>query len=51
MINKNIYLTERQLKRLDNLTNKTGLLFSEVIRRAIDELLDREEKKLKGQNK
>lgn len=49
MINKNVYLTEKELERLANLTEETGLLFSELIRRAVDELLDREEEKLERQ--
>jgi len=39
------YLTEGQIKRLKNVSKKTGLTVSELIRRAIDEHLGKYEKK------
>ena len=39
------YLTEVEIKRLRMVSKKTGLSVSELIRRAIDEYLERYEKK------
>jgi predicted DNA-binding protein len=41
----NYHLTEAEITRLQTLSNKTGLSVAEIIRRAIDEYLDRKEKK------
>ena len=35
----NLYLTEKQIAKLKALSKKTGLCFSELIRRAIDSFL------------
>ena len=43
----NFYLTEVQIKRLQVMSNKTGLTASEILRRAIDEYWERHEKKAK----
>jgi len=37
----NHHLTEKQIKKLKELSEKTGLSASELIRRALDEYLDR----------
>lgn len=41
----NIYLTQKQIKRLNKLSEESGVLSSEMIRRAIDEYLDEKEGK------
>lgn len=41
------YLTDLQIKNLKKLSKKTGLTVSEIIRRAIDEHLERFERKSK----
>jgi predicted DNA-binding protein len=41
----NYHLTEAEITRLQTLSNKTGLSVAEIIRRAIDEYLDRKERK------
>lgn len=40
-----IFLNLKQLERLQGNSKRTGLKFSEQVRRAIDEFLDREDKK------
>jgi len=40
----NIYLSEDQIKRLKDISKKRDISVSELIRRAIDEYLKREEK-------
>jgi len=42
----NIYLPEEQIKRLKDISKKKDISVSEIIRRAIDEYLRREEKKV-----
>jgi predicted DNA-binding protein len=37
----NYHLTEEQIGRLQSLSGKTGLTVAEIIRRAVDEYLDR----------
>jgi predicted DNA-binding protein len=37
----NYHLTEEQINRLQSLSGKTGLTVAEIIRRAVDEYLDR----------
>jgi predicted DNA-binding protein len=39
------YLTDLQIKNLKKLSKKTGLTVSEIIRRAVDEHVERFEKK------
>lgn len=41
----NIYLTEIQMKKLEQLCKKTGLSMAELVRRAIDEYLEKVKKK------
>jgi predicted DNA-binding protein len=41
----NYHLTEAEITRLQALSKKTGLSVAEIIRRAIDEYLDRKERK------
>jgi len=41
MIRINVYVTEKELAALRKLADDTGLPFSEHIRRAIDEYLER----------
>ncbi len=41
----NFYLTDIEVKRLNEMAKRTGLTASEIIRRAIDEYWDRFEKK------
>ena len=41
----NIYLSELQLKRLKKLGEKRDVSISELVRRGVDQFLDREEKK------
>ena len=41
----NYHLTEEQIKRLQVLSDNTGLSVAETIRRAVDEYLDRKEEK------
>jgi predicted DNA-binding protein len=43
----NYHLTEEQISRLQSLSGDTGLTVAEIIRRAVDEYLDRKEKKLR----
>lgn len=40
MLRTNIYLTNRQLRKLRKLADKTELKVSEIVRRAIDEYLE-----------
>ena len=46
----NYHLTEKQIKKLKAHGEKTGLTVAEIIRRAVDEYLERKEstKKTKG---
>jgi predicted DNA-binding protein len=44
----NYHLTEDQIKRLQGLAERTGLSVAEIIRRAIDEYLDKKEERMKG---
>jgi predicted DNA-binding protein len=41
----NFYLTDIEVKRLNEISKKTGLTASEIVRRAIDEYWERFEKK------
>jgi len=41
----NFYLTDNQLEEIKKRSQKTGLSCSEILRRAIDEYLDRQKKK------
>jgi predicted DNA-binding protein len=41
----NHYMADVQIKKLKTLSKKTGLSVSELIRRAIDEYLEKSEKK------
>ena len=41
----NYHLTDLQIIRLQGLSTKTGLAVAEIIRRAVDEYLDRKERK------
>ena len=43
----NYHLTEDEIKRLQGLAEKTGLSVAEIIRRAVDEFLDKKEKRTK----
>ena len=45
MIRTNIYLTEPQMKKFKAISKKTGLAVSDLIRRALDEWLERYEGK------
>jgi hypothetical protein len=47
----NYHLTEDQIKRLQSLGEITGLSVAETLRRAVDEYLDRKEKRMKEGNK
>jgi len=40
------HLTEQQIKRLKKLSKETGLSVAELIRRAIDEYLDKKNKEI-----
>jgi metal-responsive CopG/Arc/MetJ family transcriptional regulator len=44
------YLTDLQIKQLNTVSKKTGLTVSEIIRRAIDEYLEKREMKGKKVN-
>ena len=46
-IRTNIFLTKTELKRLRALSGKTGARVAELVRRAIDEYVERFEKKVK----
>ncbi|MGA2468531.1 MAG: ribbon-helix-helix domain-containing protein [Thermodesulfobacteriota bacterium] len=46
-IRTNIFLTRIELKKLRALSSKTGVPVAELVRRAIDEYLERFEKKQK----
>ena len=41
----NYHLTDTEIMRLQDLSAKTGLAVAEIIRRAVDEYLDRQERK------
>ena len=41
----NFYLTDVEVKRLNEMAKKTGLTASEIVRRAIDEYWERFERK------
>ena len=41
----NFYLTDVEVKRLNEMSKKTGLTASEIVRRAIDEYWERFERK------
>ncbi len=45
MIRTNIFLTRTELKRLRTLSRKTGAPIAKLVRRAVDEYLERVEKK------
>jgi len=47
-IRTNIFLTKIELKRLRTLSKKTGAPVAELVRRAIDEYLERYEKREKS---
>lgn len=47
MKRKNIYITDQQSENLERLHKETGTKVSESIRRAIDEYLEKMEKKIK----
>ena len=40
----NFYLTENQINKLKSLSKKTGLKISELVRRAIDDYLEKKDK-------
>jgi predicted DNA-binding protein len=40
----NIYLTENQMKRFKTLSNKKGVSVAELIRRVLDQWLEKEER-------
>lgn len=44
MIRKHLFLTEKQVERLHALAEATGLPLGELVRRALDDYMDREEK-------
>ena len=44
----NYHLTEEEITKLQAFSNKTGLSVAEIIRRAVDEYLDRKEKQDEG---
>ena len=46
-IRTNIFLTRAELKKLRGLSKKTGAPVAELVRRAIDEYLEKYEKKVK----
>lgn len=50
MIRKDLYFTESQLKKLQEMSQETGLSVSELIRRAIDFFLSNGDKKDGKQN-
>ena len=39
-----IFITIQQIEKLKEITNKTGIKFSELVRRAIDGLIEGDEK-------
>ena len=41
----NYHLTDAEIIRLQDFSTKTGLAVAEIIRRAVDEYLDRQERK------
>ena len=43
----NYHLTEDEINRLQGLAEKTGLSVAEIIRRSVDEYLDKKEKRMK----
>jgi predicted DNA-binding protein len=43
----NFYLADLQIRRLKAINKKTGLLLSDILRRAIDEYWERFERKIK----
>jgi hypothetical protein len=43
----NYHLTEDEIDRLQSFSAKTGLTVAEIIRRAVDEYLDRKENKMR----
>ena len=45
MIRTNIYLTELQMKKFKTISKKKGYPVAEIIRRALDEWLEKYEKK------
>lgn len=45
MVRINVHVTTTQLIRLNKLSDKTGLSRAEIIRRAIDEYLEKHESK------
>jgi hypothetical protein len=45
MIRTNIYLTEMQMKKFKAISKKAGYPVAEIIRRALDEWLEKQEKK------
>jgi predicted DNA-binding protein len=47
-IRTNIFLTKTELKKLRAISRKTGAPVAVVVRRAIDEYLERLEKKARG---
>lgn len=45
MIRTNIYLTDPQMKKFKAISKKTGLSVAEIIRRVLDEWLEKNEAK------
>jgi len=43
----NLYLTDKQYKELIGITKEDGIKLSELVRRAIDEYLERRNRRLK----
>jgi len=42
MIRKDLYFTKQQIEKLQEITEETGITFSELVRRAIDSFLSKE---------
>lgn len=48
MIRTNIYLTELQMKKFKAISKKSGLSVAELIRRVLDEWLEKQAEKKRG---
>ena len=46
----NLYLAERQIRELEELSNSVGVSVSEIIRRGIDSFLEAEKDKVRNRN-
>lgn len=50
-IKRALYFPEKQLIRMDEIANEKGITFSEIVRRACEEFIEREDDKARERKK